>query len=156
MHRLVATGRRPADLVDEEFERDRTASGERQAAAARAAEPTAEAKDLAWRTTVESDELPNALLGATIAGLNTPDHAELNRRLVDRYFRMLDDVWRTRTNDTAQNLVVGLYPSFLVEQSIIDRTTEYLATHDTPPALRRLLLEGADGVRRSLKAQSAY
>ena len=156
VHRLVATGRRPVELVDEEFERDRTASGERQAAAARAAEPTEAAKDLAWRQTVESDELPNALLAATIAGINTPDHAELNRRLVDRYFAMLDDVWRTRTNDTAQSLVVGLYPSFLVEQQIIDKTTDYLAGHDTPPALRRLLVEGADGVRRSLRAQATY
>ncbi|MFL6286939.1 MAG: aminopeptidase N, partial [Actinomycetes bacterium] len=156
VHRLVATGRAAPELIDEEFERDRTASGERQAAAARAAVPTEEAKDNAWRAAVESDELPNALLGATVAGLNTPDHAELNRRLIDRYFAMLDDIWRTRTNDTAQNLVVGLYPGFLVEQEIIDRTEEYLATHDAPPALRRLLVEGADGVRRSLKAQLSY
>ena len=156
VHRLVATGRAPVDLVDEEFERDRTASGERQAASARAAVPTAEAKDLAWRAAVESDELPNALLSATIAGLNSADHSELNRRLVDRYFAMLEKVWRTRTNDTAQSLVVGLFPGFLVEQEIIDRTEQYLADHDAPPALRRLLLEGADGVRRSLKAQGAY
>ena len=156
VHRLVATGRATPELIDEEFERDRTASGERQAAAARAAVPTEEAKDNAWRAAVESDELPNALLGATVAGMNTPDHAELNRRLIDRYFAMLEDIWRTRTNDTAQNLVVGLYPGFLVEQGIIDRTEQYLATHDAPPALRRLLLEGADGVRRSLKAQLSY
>jgi aminopeptidase N len=156
VHRLVATGRMSPDLIDEEFERDRTASGERQAAAAKAAVPTEAAKQEAWRAAVDSDELPNALLGATVAGLNTPDHAELNRSLVDRYFAMLDGVWRTRTNDTAQNLVVGLYPGFLVEQAIIDRTEQYLAQHETPPALRRLLLEAADGVRRSLKAQQAY
>jgi aminopeptidase N len=52
--------------------------------------------------------------------------------------------------------VVGIYPGFIVEHDIIDRTEQYLASHDTPPALRRLLLEGADGVRRSLKAQTAY
>jgi aminopeptidase N len=156
VHRLVATGQATPDLIDQEFERDRTASGERQAAAARAAVPTAAAKNDAWRSAVDSDELPNALLGATVAGLNSPDHAELNRPLIDRYFDMLEEVWRTRTNDTAQNLVVGLYPGFLVEQQIIDRTEQYLASHDTPPALRRLLVEGADGVRRSLKAQASY
>ena len=156
VHRLVATGRAAADLIDSEFDRDHTASGERQAAAARAALPTEEGKDAAWRAAVETDELPNALLGATIAGLNSPDHSELNRRLVDRYFAMLDEVWRTRTNDTAQSVVVGLYPGFLVEQQTVDLTDEYLAAHDAPPALRRLLLEGADGVRRSLRAQKAY
>ena len=156
VHRLVATGRASDELIDQEFDRDHTASGERQAAAARAAVPTDAAKDAAWRAAVETDELPNALLGATIAGLNSPDHSELNRRLIDRYFDMLDEAWRTRTNDTAQSLVVGLYPGFIVEQQIIDRTEQYLATHEAPPALRRLLLEGADGVRRSLQAQAAY
>jgi aminopeptidase N len=156
VHRLVATGRAGVDLIDAEFDRDHTASGERQAAAARAAVPTEEAKDAAWRAAVESDELPNALLGATVAGLNSPDHAELNRRLVDRYFDALEEIWRTRTNDTAQSLVVGLYPGFLVEQETADRTDQYVASNDTAPALRRLLLEGADGVRRSIRAQKAY
>jgi aminopeptidase N len=155
LHRLVATGRVGAEGIDAEFERDRTASGERQAAAARAALPTLADKDRAWRAAVESDELPNALLNATVAGLNTPDHAELNRVFVDRYFAMIEDVWRMRTNESAQTLVNGLYPSFLVEQDIIDRTEAHLATHESPPALRRLLLEGADGIRRSLRAQSA-
>jgi aminopeptidase N len=155
VHRLVATGRVGADAIDAEFERDRTASGERQAAAARAALPTVEDKDKAWRAAVESDDLPNALLNATVAGLNTPDHAELNRALLDRYFATIEDVWRTRTNESAQTIVNGLYPSFLVEQEIVDRTETHLAANDSPPALRRLLLEGADGVRRSLRAQSA-
>ena len=155
VHRLVATGRFGTAAIDAEFERDRTASGERQAAAARAALPTVEDKDRAWRAAVESDDLPNALLNATVAGLNTPDHAELNRALLDRYFAAIEDVWRTRTNESAQTIVNGLFPSFLVEQEIIDRTEAHLAANDSPPALRRLLLEGADGVRRSLRAQSA-
>ncbi len=154
VHRLVATGRVGVDGIEAEFERDRTASGERHAAAARAALPTVEAKDRAWRAVVESDDLPNALLNATVAGLNIPDHAELNRVFVDRYFTMIEDAWRTRTNESAQTLVNGLYPSFLIEQDIIDRTEAHLATHESPPALRRLLLEGADGIRRSLRAQS--
>ena len=154
VYRLAATGRLDADGIDAEFERDRTASGERQAAAARAALPTLDDKNRAWKAAVESDDLPNALLNATVAGLNTPDHAELNRTLVDRYFAMIEDVWRKRTNESAQTLVIGLYPSFLVEQSIIDRTEAHLATHESPPALRRLLLESADGIRRALRAQS--
>jgi aminopeptidase N len=156
VHRLVATGRGGSDAIEAEFERDRTASGERQAAAARAALPDPADKERAWSAAVDSDELPNALLNATVAGFNNPDHAELNRIFVDRYFAMVEDVWRTRTNESAQTLVNGLYPSFLVEQGIIDRTEAHLATHESPPALRRLLLEGADGIRRSLRAQSAH
>lgn len=154
LHRLVSTGRVGADAIDAEFERDRTASGERQAAAARAALPTLEDKQRAWHAAVDADDLPNAILNATVAGFSSPDHAELNRAFIDPYFAMIEDVWRTRTNESAQTLVNGLYPSFLVEQQIIDRTETHLAGHDSPPALRRLLLEGADGIRRSLRAQS--
>ena len=156
LHRLVATGRLDAEAIDVEFERDRTATGERQAAAARAALPTAADKERAWQAVVESDDLPNALLNATVAGLNTPDQAELNRVLVERYFEAIEPVWRDRTNESAQTIVVGLYPSFLIEQSTIDATEAHLASNDSPPALRRLLLEAADGIRRSLAAQRAY
>ncbi|MEO8106274.1 MAG: aminopeptidase N [Actinomycetes bacterium] len=156
VHRLVATSRLDANDIDAEFERDRTATGERHAAAARAALPTLEDKDRAWRAAVESDDLPNALLNATVAGLNGPDQAELNRVLVDRYFGAIETVWRDRTNESAQTIVVGLYPSFLIEQATIDRTEHHVASNESPPALRRLLLEAADGVRRSLAAQRAY
>ena len=156
VHRLAATGRLGSDAIDEEFERDRTASGERQAAAARAALPNADDKTRAWTAAVESSSLPNALLNATVAGFNSPDQAELNRLFLDRYFAAIEEVWRTRTNESAQTIVTGLYPSFLVEQSVIDRTESHLAQHDTPPALRRLLIEAADGLRRALAAQRAY
>ncbi len=154
LHRLVAMGRADDEAIEAELERDRTASGERQAAATRAALPTLEAKESAWRAVVDSDDLPNALLNATVAGFNNPDHSELNRAFVDRYFGMIEDVWRTRTNESAQTLVNGLFPAFLVEQETIDRTEAHLAAHDTPPALRRLLLEGADGIRRALRVQA--
>jgi aminopeptidase N len=156
LHRLAATGRLDAEDIEAEFERDRTATGERHAAAARAALPTMSDKERAWQAVVESDELPNALLNATVAGLNNPDQAELNRGLVDRYFGAIETVWRDRTNESAQTIVVGLYPSFLVEQATVDLTDAHLATNESPPALRRLLLEAADGVRRSLAAQRAY
>jgi aminopeptidase N len=155
LHRLVAVGRASEEAIDEEFERDRTASGERQAAAVRASIPTIEAKERAWRLAVDTDELPNALLTSTITGFNVPDHAELNRAFIDRYFAMVEDVWKTRTNESAQALVIGLYPAFLVEQETIDRTEAHLVANDTPPALRRLLLEGADGIRRALHTHSS-
>ena len=157
VHRLVATGRAAPELIDEEFERDRTASGERQAAAARAAVPDGGGERQCVAGSRRLRRITERL--ARCDGrwpehcLTTPSSTDAS---IDRYFAMLDEIWRTRTNDTAQSLVVGLYPGFLVEQAIIDRTDEYLATHDAPPALRRLLLEGADGVRRSLKAQLSY
>jgi aminopeptidase N len=36
----------------------------------------------------------------------------------------------------------------------VEQTDRYLSEHDVPPALRRLLLEGRDGVVRALRARA--
>ena len=153
LRRLVATGLRGDDAIDAELARDRTASGERQAAAVRAARPTAEAKAAAWAAVVDSDALPNALQTSTIAGFMEPDHRELVRPFVDRYFDSVGRVWAERTAEMAANIVIGLYPAILVEQSVVDRTSDYLARQNPPAALARLLAEGSDGVGRALRCQ---
>jgi aminopeptidase N len=153
LRRLVATGQRGTDAIDAELERDHTAAGQRHAAAARAMVPTADAKTKAWRLAVESDELPNAVLSATVAGYAIPDHRELHRAHVQRYFEVIEDVWSMRTNETAQTIVIGMYPASLNEQSTVDLTDDYLATRQPTPALRRLLVEGRDSVLRALRAQ---
>jgi aminopeptidase N len=55
----------PPSAIDEELARDNTAGGQRHAAAARAALPTAEAKAKAWAAVVNADDLANAILDAT-------------------------------------------------------------------------------------------
>jgi aminopeptidase N len=66
-----------------------------------------------------------------------------------RYFACIAQVWAERSGEIAQNIVVGLYPGPLVEPFVVERTDAYLAANDVPPALRRLLLEGRDGVVRA-------
>jgi len=152
--RLVITGRAGLDEVEAELERDPTAAGQRHAAACRAARPVPEAKAQAWHALVESDELPNAVQAAVIAGFAQPEHAALLEPYVDPYFASIEDLWATRTVEIAQNLVVGLYPTALVSPAVVERTDAYLAGHDPVPALRRLLLEGRDGVVRALRARA--
>ncbi len=154
LRRLVATGARGDDAIDAELARDRTASGERQAAAVRAARPTAEAKAAAWDAVVESDALPNALQTATIAGFMEPDHRELVRPFVGRYFQSVGRVWSERTAEMAANIVIGMYPAVLVEPQLVERTNAYLAEQDPPRPLARLLAEGRDGVERALRCQA--
>jgi aminopeptidase N len=154
MRRLAATGRVGAAEIDAELARDNTAAGARQAAAARAAFPTAQAKAAAWAAVVEGDTLPNAMLSATIGGFAVFDQRELLRPYVEPYFAVISEVWRARTNDTAQTIVQGLFPTIQADQFVLDRAEQWLAQHpDEPPALRRLILEGADGVARALRAQ---
>jgi aminopeptidase N len=156
---LVTGGRADAEQIDAQLASDPTATGQRAAAAARAAIPTAEAKSAAWAAVVESGDLPNALQAATIAGFGRVHDRALLRPFVAPYFDALEQVWADRTNEMAQNIVVGLYPTELADDETVDVaaiTDAWLAEHaEAAPALRRLVIEARDGVRRTLAAQQA-
>ncbi|MGI8536882.1 MAG: aminopeptidase N [Mycobacteriales bacterium] len=151
--RLVSLGATGDTSIEAELDRDRTAAGERHAATARALRPTAESKAEAWRLAVEDESVPNAVQSAVIAGLWHPEQLALMEPYVDRYFDCVARVWEQRPGETAQNIVVGLYPGLLVESSVVERTDAYLASREVQPALRRLLLEGRAGVVRALRAR---
>ncbi|GAA4233162.1 aminopeptidase N [Actinomadura meridiana] len=153
LRRLVVTGRAGQAEIDAEHERDRTAAGERHAAACGAAVPSAEAKAAAWERIVSGD-LPNAVYRATFGGFVEADHAELLRPYVDRYFAEVGRIWKEWTSDMSQTFAEVAYPFLVIEQSTIDRTESYLADEQPPPALARLLSEGRDGVARALRARA--
>jgi len=150
--RLIALGAVEPSAIDAELERDNTSGGQRQAAMARSSVPTAEAKEQAWKATVESDELPNALLNATIGGFSQPEHRDLLAPYVDRYFAVLPGIWKSRTNQTAQALTSGLFPSLLASTEILAKADAFLAT-DTDSGSTRLIRELRDNVARSLRGQ---
>ncbi|HEY3437203.1 MAG TPA: aminopeptidase N [Actinotalea sp.] len=153
---LVAGGRAGEAEIASQLVADPTATGERAAAAARAAIPSAEAKLAAWESAVESDQLANAVQNAVIAGFNRVHDRSLLLPFVDRYFGSLERIWSERTNEIAQNIVVGLYPTVLAgtEVDVLAATDTWLEQlGDRSPALRRLVVEARDGVRRALVAQ---
>jgi aminopeptidase N len=155
LQRLVSAGRVEDAEIDRELDRDDTATGRRHAAAALAARPQPEAKEEAWSSVIDSDQLPNAIQTAVIGGFAQPDQVEMLRPYVARYFAALTDVWAGRTNETAQNIVIGLFPSLLAEQATLDAADAWLAANaDAVPALRRLVLESRDGVARALRVQA--
>ena len=131
--RLVALGRADVDRIDAELARDHTAAGERNAAAARAARPTREAKQQAWDLAVHDVSLPNAVQSAVISGFQQSEQAALLADFVEPYFAVLDEVWRTRTAEMAQSIVVGLYPTLQVSQAVVDRTDAHLAAATCRP-----------------------
>ncbi|MFI5100968.1 MAG: aminopeptidase N, partial [Actinomycetes bacterium] len=154
LRRLVSTGVRSDDAIDAELARDNTASGQRHAATARASRPTAAAKNEAWAAVVETDNLPNALQTATIAGFQDPDHRDLLEPFVDRYFASVGPVWDTRTSEMAANIVIGLYPALIVDPGVAAKTDAYLDTEHPAAPLARLLAEGRDGIQRALRCQA--
>ena len=152
LHRLVATGRLEDDAIEAEVTADDTATGRRQAAYARAARPTAVAKELAWADIIDRTDLPNDITGATMGGFVQPDQVALLAPYRDRYFEALPRIWANGTTDMAQGITVGLYPFLLVDDETLAATDRFLAG-DLNSALRRLVGEGRDGVVRALAAR---
>ncbi|MEV0252984.1 aminopeptidase N [Streptomyces sp. NPDC050732] len=153
--RLAATGRLDEAGIAAELERDRTAAGERHAAAARAALPTAEAKAAAWASVVESDSLPNALQEAVISGFVQTDQRELLAPYTEKFFATVKDAWDSRSHEMAQQIAIGLYPSLQVSQATLDATDAWLSAAEPSAALRRLVTESRAGVERALHARAA-
>ncbi|WP_369222765.1 aminopeptidase N [Streptomyces sp. R39] len=155
VERLAAVGRFDEAEIAGEYERDRTAAGERHAATARAARPTEEAKAEAWASVIDSDKLPNAVQEAVIGGFVQTDQRELLAPYTDRYFEILKSVWDSRSHEIAQQIAVGLYPSLQVSRETLAKTDAWLASAQPNAALARLVSESRAGVERALRAQAA-
>jgi len=154
VHRLVILGAVGADAIESELARDHTATGRRHAAYARAARPTEQAKEEAWAQSVESDELPNALLFAAVDGFAQPEQHELVRPYVGRYLDAVPRVWSERTSDTARAIVARLFPRILADRTTADMVRAWLDHTEAPPAPRRLVVEGLADIDRALRAQA--
>ena len=153
LHALVAHGRADEARIAEEAAADPTAAGARQAERARALLPTAEAKERAWMRAVHDDALPNAVTEAVVAGFAHPAQRALLAPYAERYFAEVADVWSRRTSEHAQSVVIGLFPSWAVEQSTVELADAWLADASHPAALRRLVTEGRAGIVRALAAR---
>ena len=152
---LSALGALGADQIGAELERDPSAAGQRHAATARALQPTAEAKAEAWRLAVHDDSLPNAVQEAVIAGFAHPSQGELLKPYLARYFDEVADVWQRRTSELAQNVAVGLFPTWTstISPETVAAADEFLAREGVPAGLRRLVGEGRADVLRAIRAR---
>jgi aminopeptidase N len=82
-----------------------------------------------------------------------PDQVDELRPFRDRYFADLPRVWQQRTMEMAQDITVGLFPLFLVDEETVAATDAFLAG-ELNSALRRLVSEGRDGLLRALRARA--
>ncbi len=152
---LAAHGDADEDTLTAELARDDTASGRRHQVRCLAARPSAEVKAAAWRQVVETRELSNAMVAATIAGFAQPGRRDLLEPYADRYFEVIERVWDERSIEIGMDVVRGLFPALRARQETLEAADAWLATHpDVPPALRRLVLEGRDDLARALRAQA--
>ncbi|MFC4555067.1 aminopeptidase N [Georgenia faecalis] len=152
---LAAVGDAQVGELDAELARERTAATRTSHLAALVGRPDAEVKAEAWRSLVEQDALSNDEVDATIEGFTQPLHASLVAPWTEPYFTSLRRLWEERSIEIAARLVRGLYPG-QQGAAVLARTRAWLeANDDAPAALRRILLEEEDDLRRALAAQTS-
>ncbi|WP_433516726.1 aminopeptidase N [Nonomuraea sp. CA-143628] len=150
VHALVVGGQLDGADIDAELARDATATGERSAALCRAAIPTAEGKAAAWASIV-GGKLANHIARTTVNGFQDPHHPELLAPYREKYFAEIGRIYKEWTFDQAQTFTVGCFPALLIEPETVQAAESYLEKEQPPQALRRMILEGADGVSRALR-----
>jgi aminopeptidase N len=151
---LATHGRADEDRIGAELARDDTATGKRHQVRCLAARPSEAVKAQAWAQVVESDQLSNALVEATIAGFTRPSQRELIAPYAEKYFAVIERIWAERSIQIGMDVVRGLFPGLQDRPETLAATDAWLAEHaDAAPALRRLVLEARDDLARALRAQ---
>ena len=151
---LAANGAATGEQIDAELARDRTASGEREAALARALLPDPANKAAVWAKLTGPDSLPNWQHRALLQGFQHSTQVELTEPYRTAYFDVVGRIWATRDSEPAQEFVTLAYPAYLVSEETVAATDEWLAGDGHPAPLRRLVAEGRDGVVRALTARA--
>ena len=141
--------------LDAELARDNTTSGNCFYETAIAAAPTAQAKEYAWNKIV-NEEIQTSVRTALVTGFQRPIQREILASFVDRYFESIIAVWDSKSYEGAAKIVSGLYPTWIVSQSTVDKTSQWLNStgKDSPAVLRKLVIEAQDSLIRALKVQS--
>jgi len=151
---LAARGAATDAEVSEELESDRTASGEREAALARALLPTPENKARVWAQLTGEEKLPNWLSRSLLQGFQASTQVALTAPYAPKFFDAVDAVWARSDSEPAQEFAMLAYPAYQVGDDTVALTDAWLAADGHSPSLRRLVAEGRDGVLRAMKARA--
>jgi aminopeptidase N len=152
LRRLAATGRAGDTEIDAMLARDRTGTGQREAAACRAAIPDAAHKDAAWRL------LTGGTLGAPSAALVAralllPEHADLLADFPDRYADCLPRIWATSAGTIRVLLGEILFPYPVITPELLARL-DAMTDAAADSGLVRLLREQRDIAERALRSRA--
>jgi aminopeptidase N len=151
---LTSLGAAGVDEIEDELSSDRTASGEREAAIARALIPTAENKAAVWAELTGEEGVPNWLNRSLLSGFQSVKQVALTAPYAEKFFEVVGDVWARSDSEPAQEFVMLGYPVYQISEETIALTDAWLARDGQPASLRRLVAEGRDGVVRALKARA--
>ena len=154
VQRLANLGVIDAARIDDEQAKDDTSNGREQAAVARAALPTADAKARAYAE-ILSPEVSNAMTRSYMAGFWDYDRPELLEPYIEKYFTDLPGVWPTKGEDLAEDIGMLMYPMQFVGDALLARTDAFLTDNPgLPSGAVRLTKENRDAAVRAMKCRA--
>lgn len=140
-----------AEELEAEKEHDNTLTGAAAYLGASHAFPSAEVKREVFDLVRTPGKYSNAEVDSLLAAFNAPRSAHLTEAFAQEYFDSLANLWEEHPIEIANRLVRGLYPDLAMADAA---TSEFLRS-DRPRALRRVLLECQDALRRAHRVRLA-
>lgn len=140
-----------AEELEAEKERDNTLTGAAAYLGASHAFPSAELKREVFDLVRTPGKYSNAEVDSLLAAFNAPRSAHLTEVFAQEYFDSLAKLWEEHPIEIANRLVRGLYPDLAMADAA---TSEFLSS-ERPRALRRVLLECQDALRRAQRVRAA-
>jgi aminopeptidase N len=151
---LAKAGAVGEDRIAEELERDRTISGQENAAAARASRPDADAKAAAWTELVANPDVPNETHRSIAQTFMRFGQEELLAPYLEKYLEAADTAWEELGTHMASNLLEDAFPLPLGSPELVARVDRWLDESPATAAAKRFVREGRADVVRALAAQA--
>ncbi len=156
LNNLARLGRVDGTQIDAELANDNTISGKENAAAARAAAPTAEAKELAWEQAMVDGSVPNETAKQVVLSFMRDGQQELLAPYVDRYLADAPLAWDRLGAHRAAVSLEYIFPRVLASDEALARVDAWLASESDQvnPGALRFVREGRSDMARALAAQA--
>jgi aminopeptidase N len=151
---LAKSGAADDAVIDAELDRDRTISGQENAAAARASRPDASAKAAAWADLVDNPDIPNETHRSIAVTFMRHGQESVLEPYLERYLEAADTIWERLGTHMASNVLEGSFPLPLSSPETIARVDRWLDESPANPAAKRYVREGRADLARAMAAQA--
>jgi aminopeptidase N len=145
---------RAGDRIETELAVDNTISGQEHAAAARAAQPTAEAKAAAWDAAVVRADTPNETHRSIVAAFQAGGQEEVLAPYTAKYLEAAETLWEHLGTHKAATTLSMMFPRPAASPELLAELDAWLETTSANPGAKRYVAEGRADVVRYLAGQA--
>ncbi len=155
LNNLARVGRADDARIEAELANDNTISGKEHAAAARAAMPTAEAKERAWEQAMVDGSVPNETAKQVVLSFMRDGQQDILAPYVDRYLADVPLAWDRLGAHRAAVSLEYIFPRVLTSDEALAKVDAWLANEAerVNPGEVRFVREGRSDMARALAAQ---